>query len=134
MAEIKVDILSPARKLTTTTCNELRVPSTTGQIGILPGHAGLLTEIGVGELLVVSQKASQKLFVSGGFVEVKNDEVRVLVDIAEKPDEIDVERAKKAQQRAEERLKKTADGDVDFVRAQASLLRSIERQSVAGAL
>ena len=100
-------------------------PGAIGELGILPNHAPLVTALAPGELRVQKAGGEDPFFVSGGFLEVRNDTVTVLADTAERGDEIDLERAEAARTRAEQLLR--GEADVDKARAQASLQRSLIR-------
>lgn len=119
MAELQVSVLSPSRIVAKSTTDYLQVPSVNGYLGIMPGHTAYVTEIGVGELKLGSGEA---FFVSGGYLDVHDDKVTVMVDVAERPSEIDRARAESAQKRALDRLEKKV--EVDIIRAQAALLRA----------
>jgi len=125
-----LEIVTPDHSLVTDNVEEVVVPAAEGYLGVLPGHTPLLATLAVGELWY--RKGRQKFFlaISGGFVEVLPDKVTILAQIAERAADIDVPRAQRAKQRAEERLAKSA-GDVDIERAQASLLRATVRLQVA---
>ena len=99
-------------------------------IGVLPEHSPLLSELGMVELTYTTDGTTKSMSVSGGFVEVLPDHVRVLADKAENADEIDVARAEKSLGRAEERLKQTA-GQVDFTRALNAMKRAQARLAAA---
>lgn len=129
MADLQVQILTPAKVVQKTTASQVQLPGSKGYMGILPGHTKLVAELGVGELTVDAQGGKQTYFVAGGFVDVANDQVTVLVDVAEKPGDINRERAEKAKQRALDRLHQKA--GVDVMRAQASLLRAEGRLAIA---
>jgi F-type H+-transporting ATPase subunit epsilon len=122
MAELQVSVLSPSRIVAKSSTDYLQVPSSSGYLGIMPGHTAYVTEIGVGELKLGSNDA---YFVSGGYLDVNNDKVTVMVDVAERPSEIDRVRAESAQKRALDRLEKKV--DIDIMRAQAALLRAQTR-------
>ena len=100
-------------------------------MGILPGHAPLLTELEPGEIEYTSQGVEHALAVNWGFAEVLGDRVIVLVQSCELAVEIDVERAEKAKTRAEERLKRFNDPEVDMERARKSLSRAMVRLETA---
>ena len=100
-------------------------------IGILPGHAPLITELAVGEISYRAAGVTHYLAVAWGFAEVLPDKVTILAEKAERPEEIDVERAQAAKQRAEERLK-SGKTDVDFGRAIGALQRAETRLLIAG--
>jgi F-type H+-transporting ATPase subunit epsilon len=98
---------------------------------VLPGHAPLLTELVPGELTYVREGVKHYLSVNWGFAEVLPNRVIVLVQSAERAEEIDVERAQKAKQRAEERLQRFLDPEIDMERAQEALRRAIARLEAA---
>jgi len=109
---------------------EAQIPGVTGYLGILPGHAPLITELGVGEITYKASGAIHTLSVAWGFMEVLPDKVTILAEAAERPHEIDVERAQKAKDRAEQRLKSN-DVEVDYTRAEDALQRAETRLNVA---
>lgn len=109
----------------------LTVPGVEGYLGILSGHAPIMTELTLGEITV--RRADGKEIVmaeSRGFMEASDNKVTILADSAEKADEIDVDRAKESIKRAEERLADAA-SEIDRVRAEASLKRALNRLRVA---
>ena len=131
MSELSVQILSPAKIVTKATAKQVIAPGTKGYLGVLPGHAALIAELGLGELTVEETgTAKQIYFITGGYINVADDHVTVLVDVIEKAADIDVVRAEKAKVRAQERLAQRAE-DIDVARAQAALTRSLERIAVA---
>jgi F-type H+-transporting ATPase subunit epsilon len=128
---IELIVVSPQRQLLREKVASVQLPGASGELGILPGHAPLITELGNGEL---SYKTSGDggpvvLAVLSGFAEVLPDRVTVLAETAERPEEIDVERAKEALARAEARLNST-DPDVDWDRATVALQRALVRIKV----
>jgi F-type H+-transporting ATPase subunit epsilon len=130
--EMNVELVSPAKSLAKVKAAKLQVPGRDGYLGILPGHAALVTELGLGELLVEGPSIQpMKLLVNGGYMEVVNDQVIVLVDAAESKLEIDVARAQKARERALERLG-SKDPAIDAARAQLALARANARIAFAG--
>jgi F-type H+-transporting ATPase subunit epsilon len=111
--------------------DELNVPGELGYLGVLPGHTAFLTTLGEGELMV-RQGAEQRFFaVFWGYMEVNDDKVTILAEIAESGDKIDRSRAESARDRAEDRLRRTQESDIDFERARAALMRSMIRLQVA---
>ena len=126
---IHLTIVTPDRKLVDKQVDKVLLPGSEGYLGVLPGHAPLLTTLKVGEISYREGSAWHFVMVAWGFVEVLPDSVRVLADIAEKAEEIDLGRAKEAKARAEERLKKP--DDVDWDRARASFDRALARIQVA---
>ena len=126
----QLEIVTPARLLVKDAAEEAQVPGVTGYLGILPGHAPLITELGVGEITYKSSGATHILSVAWGFMEVLPDKVTILAEAAERPQEINIERAQKAKERAEQRLKSN-DPKVDYTRAEDALQRADTRLSVA---
>jgi F-type H+-transporting ATPase subunit epsilon len=108
------------------------LPAENGELGILPRHMPMVCSMTIGRIQVHLTDRTVNMATSGGFAEVLEDEVTVLADTAETSDEIDVERARSARRRAEERLRKRAE-DLDMARAQAALSRAINRLRVAEA-
>ncbi|MEE8421361.1 MAG: ATP synthase F1 subunit epsilon [Dehalococcoidia bacterium] len=110
----------------------LIVPTTEGQITLLPSHAALMASLDIGEMVAIAPGEELALAIHGGFIQIAADEVTVLADAAERVDEIDEERADAARRRAEERLAglDTATEAVDLLRAQLSLQRALLRQRV----
>jgi F-type H+-transporting ATPase subunit epsilon len=130
---LKLDIVTVERLVYSQDVDMVIAPGISGEMGILPRHAPLLTALTYGELRVRRGDDESSFAISGGFMEVQPDRVTVLADTAERADEIDLERAEAARRRAEERLDVMADEKVDFAKAQAALRRSLIRIKVAEA-
>jgi F-type H+-transporting ATPase subunit epsilon len=131
MAEtFQLEIVTPARLLVQEAAEEAQIPGLTGYLGILPGHAPLITELAVGEITYKANGATHALAVAWGFAEVLPDKVTILAEAAERPQEIDVARAQQAKERAE-KLLKSNDPEVDYARAENALLRAETRLTVA---
>jgi F-type H+-transporting ATPase subunit epsilon len=131
---IELIIVTPQRQLLRETVVEVTLPGADGQLGVLPGHAPLITELGIGELSYHAKKSgeSDPVAILSGFAEVLGDRVTVLAETAERPEEIDVARATEAKERAERRLAAAAnDPNVDWTRAAVALQRSLIRIQVA---
>ena len=111
--------------------NMLITRSICGELGILPKHARLMTELIPHAMRIKETGGETKIFISGGFMEVTPEKITILADAAENPDDIDVERAKAAYNRASERLNKK-DPDIDIDRAEAALARAKARLLVKG--
>ena len=101
---IKLEIITPERKVFDDTVDSVTVPTMTGEVGILPNHAPLISTLKSGVLTVSTKGSSERMVVSGGFLEVSSNKVSVLTDIAEKADEINVESAKAEREAAEKVL------------------------------
>ena len=128
--KIQLDIVTPERGLVSEAVDELILPGTEGYLGVRPGHAPLLTALTVGAIEYRKGKDVRYLSLSWGFAEVLPDRVAILAEIAEKAEEIDVDRAGRARERAEQRLRKP-DSDTDFRRAQVALQKALARLQVA---
>jgi F-type H+-transporting ATPase subunit epsilon len=109
----------------------MQIPGRDGYLGILPGHAPLITELGIGEITYRENGQTHFLAVAWGFAEVLPDRVSILAETAERPEEISVRRAEEARNRAEQRLKSN-DPNIDCARAQRALTRAATRLEVAG--
>ena len=101
---IKVDIVTPEKMLYSGDVEMVTLPGTNGQMGILRGHAPLLSTLDIGEIVLHSREGNEYLAVSGGVVEVRPDKVTILADTAETPEDIDAARAQDALARAEQLL------------------------------
>jgi F-type H+-transporting ATPase subunit epsilon len=128
--KIHLEIVTPDRQLFSGLVDDVTVPSNTGYLGILPGHAPLLAELGIGEVSYGIAGRKEYMFCSWGFVEVLPERVVVLAQTAERASEIDENRAQQAKSRAETRLG-SKDPNTDFLRAQLSLMRAISRLDAA---
>jgi F-type H+-transporting ATPase subunit epsilon len=126
----KLEIVTPEKKVVDTAAEEVQIPAKNGYVGILPGHAPLITELAVGEITYRENSTEQRLAVAWGFAEVLPDKVTILAETAERPSEIDVERARKAKERAEQRLA-SGDPNVEVDRALDALQRAEARIDVA---
>ena len=129
MAKLTLEIITGERLLLREEeIDEVVAPGSVGELGILPQHAPLVTSLQAGSLRVKRGSGEDDFFISGGFLEVREDEVKVLADAAERGSEIDLERAEAARLRAEERLR--GEATFDKIRAEASLRRSLMRLKV----
>jgi F-type H+-transporting ATPase subunit epsilon len=130
----QLEIVTPEKKVVETRAEEVQIPGKNGYLGILAGHAPLITELAVGEITYRESSGAgageQRLAVAWGFAEVLPDKVTILAESAERPAEIDAARAQKAKDRAEERLT-SGDPTVDVERALDALARADARLDVA---
>ena len=124
------EIVTPEKMVVRDVAEEMQIPGKNGYRGILPGHAPLITELAVGQISYRNGGYTHRLAVAWGFAEVLPDKVTILAETAEKAEEIDIQRAQEAKQRAEERLKGT-DTETDYQRAQSALQRAESRIEVA---
>lgn len=131
MAEtFQFEIVTPEKLVARDVAEEMQIPGKNGYLGILPGHAPLITELAVGEISYRNGGYTHRLAVAWGFAEVLPDKVTILAETAEKAEEIDVQRAQEAKQRAEQRLK-GSETETDYERAQSALQRAESRLQVA---
>ena len=126
----QLEIVTPEKKVVETAAEEVQIPGKNGYLGVLPGHAPLITELAVGEVSFRENSTEQHLAVAWGFAEVLPNKVTILAETAERPSEIDVKRAREANERAEQRLT-SGDTSVDVERALDSLHRAEARLDVA---
>jgi len=126
----QLEIVTPEKKVVDTSAEEAQIPGKNGYLGILPGHAPLITELGVGEITYKADGMEYHVAIAWGFAEVLPDRVTVLAETAERAENIDIERARKSKERAEERLR-AASGEVDYQRALTALDRANVRLQVA---
>jgi F-type H+-transporting ATPase subunit epsilon len=130
MAEkLTLDIVTPYGHVFTDEVDEIIATGSEGEFGVLPDHVPFLTTMKVGMLTYKKGSDTGHFFVNWGYAEVGPDKVTILADSAEKSDDIDVERAKEAMQRAEERLKKAE--EIDEARATSAIERAVMRVQVA---
>jgi len=128
--DMELVIVTPTRQLVRARTKEVTLPGAKGYLGVLPGHAALMTELGIGELTFQGVTQSEPLSVIRGFAEVLPNRVTVLAETAELAAEIDVERAEAAKARAEKRLA-AGDPNIDWDRAGVALQRALIRIQVA---
>jgi F-type H+-transporting ATPase subunit epsilon len=126
----RLEIVTPERVVLSDEVRFLVAPGTEGELGVLPEHAPLITTLDIGIMRVQKENRTYRVVVTGGFMEVRNNRVVVLASAAERAEEIDVERARAAKERAERRLA-SRDPEVDLVRAEAALKRALTRLKAA---
>jgi F-type H+-transporting ATPase subunit epsilon len=126
----QLEIVTPEKRVVDTSAEEIQIPGKNGYLGVLPGHAPLITELAVGEITFRSGAEEQRLAVAWGFAEVLPDKVTILAESVERPSEIDVERARNAKARAEQRLA-SGDINVDVERSLNALHKAETRLEVA---
>jgi F-type H+-transporting ATPase subunit epsilon len=131
MSSLKIDIVTAERVVYSEDVDAVIAPGIEGQLGILPHHAPLMTTLQAGELRVKRGSEEDTLAISGGFLEVRPDRVIILADTAERAEEIDMERAEAAKQRAEQRLVDRRTPGLDEARCEAALQRAMARLTVA---
>jgi len=128
--KIHLEIVTPEKQIFSGTVDAVTVPANTGYLGILPGHAPFLAELGIGEITYKVGIRIEYLSCSWGFIEVLPDRVALLAQTAETASDIDLKRAEEAKARAE-KLLSSKDPNVDFARAQLALMRALSRINAA---
>ncbi len=129
-SHLTLELVTPNRAVVREAVDEVQLPGTEGYLGVLPGHTPLLTALQVGELWFRQGDDESFLAVAFGFAEILPDRVTILAHVAERAEEIDIERAKEAERRARDRMAKSA-VDIDFERARIALMKSMIRLQVA---
>jgi F-type H+-transporting ATPase subunit epsilon len=132
MAEIELEVITPERRVLAEKVSMVTVPGLGGELGILPGHTPLISQLQTGVLSYVQDGRTSQLHVSGGFVEVRDDRVSVLAEVAERPEEIDAARARLARDHMEKQLSSWTGTEEDFENARAKLERQMVRLKLAG--
>jgi F-type H+-transporting ATPase subunit epsilon len=129
--QIQLEVVTPERRVLSVPVDSVNVPGMNGELGILPGHTPLISQLQTGVLSYVQNGTLHRLHVSGGFVEVNADRVSVLAEIAERPEEIDAARARLAREHAEKTLSAFTGTEEDFEIARARLERNVVRLQLA---
>ncbi|MCL2575172.1 MAG: ATP synthase F1 subunit epsilon [Defluviitaleaceae bacterium] len=127
--KFRLRIVTPAKTSIDKDVDMVIMQTIDGQIGVLSGHEPLTTVLDVGTLRYYDDEKIERVALLGGFAEISQKEVVILADIAEHPDEIDAERAKRAEERARKRIKDQAEG-LDYLRAELALRKSLVRQQL----
>ena len=132
MAEkIQLEVVTPERRVLNEAVDMVTVPGLGGELGILPGHTPLISQLQTGVLSYTQAGKSFQLHVSGGFVEVRDDLVSVLASVAERPEEIDAARAKLSRDKWEKQLNAWSGSEEDFEVSKTKLDRSLVRLQLA---
>jgi F-type H+-transporting ATPase subunit epsilon len=130
-SKIRLELVTPERLLVSEEVDEVVAPGFEGEFGVLPEHTYYLAILSIGVLRYRKGSDMRKVAVGGGFAEVTPDRVVVMADVAEKAEEIDLERARRAQARAEEALKDVTLDDETFAKATSALQRAMVRMAAA---
>ena len=125
-------LVTPSRLLLDEEVDEVTAPGALGEFGVLPKHISFLTLLEVGEMSYKQGGERHHLALSGGYAEVLDEVMTVLAGAAEYSDEIDIERARAARERAEKRMAELSQEDKEFAAAEAALRRALVRLQVAG--
>ncbi|GAE31310.1 F0F1 ATP synthase subunit epsilon [Halalkalibacter hemicellulosilyticus] len=129
--QINVSVVTPDGKVYDGDVDMVSVRTIEGELGILPRHIPLVAPLTVGAVRLKKGTTVEKVAVSGGFVEVRPDQVTILAEAAELPSGIDVDRAQEAKKRAEQRIETNKKDEIDFKRAELALRRASNRLDVA---
>ncbi|MCG9967927.1 F0F1 ATP synthase subunit epsilon [Pelotomaculum terephthalicicum JT] len=127
----RLDIVTPEKKIFSEDIRFFVAPGSEGELGVLPDHAALITALKIGLLRIEQEGKKFNIAVSGGFLEVRDSKATVLATAAERAEDIDVDRAEAAKQRAEQRLASKTP-DLDVLRAELALKRAINRLKATG--
>lgn len=130
---MKFEVVTPERVVLKEEVEFVLAPGNEGLLGILPHHAALLSGLNIGVVKYRQNGEDSLMAISGGFIEVVDNKVVILADAAEKGEEIDVQRALAAKERAEQRLRDKTEG-IDVLRAEMALKRALTRLTAAGKL
>ena len=129
---IELQIVTPERHILQQTVQAVEIPGKEGYLGILPGHAPLITELGVGILAYRRESETRYLTIIHGYAEVLPDRIIVLAEVAEKAEEIDSERARAAHDRAQEELAKAGAGTPEWEEQTQAIERAVVRLQAVG--
>ena len=129
---LKLEMSTPDRAPVSLEAREITIPGAKGVFTVLPNHTTYLATLGVGVMIVRGTDGGEYFFaINGGFAEVVENHILILTKTAEREDEVDVDRAEKAKERAEQRLQ-SRDADIDHIRAELALRRAISRIQTHG--
>jgi F-type H+-transporting ATPase subunit epsilon len=129
--QLQLEVVTPERRLLSEQVNSVTVPGRGGELGILPGHAALISELQTGVLSYTEDGTTFQLHVSGGFVEVNDDRVSVLAEVAERPEEIDAALARASRDQLEKQMSSWSGSEEDFEKARTEFERSTVRLQLA---
>lgn len=130
--QLLLEVVTPDRVVLSTEADVVVCPGVEGQFGVLVGHIPFMSALEIGEMYYRLGGKTEYLAVAGGFAEVTGTKVTIVAEAAELGREIDVERARRARERAERRLAMARTEAIDWARAEAALRRSLVRMKVAG--
>lgn len=131
MSTLRLEIVTPERKLYEEDVNMVVVKGVSGELGILPHHIPLVTPLKIAPVKAKKGNTDEWIAVHGGFMEVRKDKVVILAEAAELGKDIDLIRARQAKERAERRLAEKA-ADIDHKRAELAFQRALSRIAVGG--
>jgi F-type H+-transporting ATPase subunit epsilon len=129
--ELMLEIVTPEKMAFSGNVEDVTIPGTEGEFGVLRGHEALLSSIEIGELNFTKDGKKSYYAVNTGYAEVTSNKVTILIETAERSDSIDKDRARKAKENAEARLSQLVKEDNEYEKSRLALLRAIARISVA---
>jgi F-type H+-transporting ATPase subunit epsilon len=129
--ELKLEIVTPEKMTFSGGVENVTIPGSEGEFGVLRGHEALLSSVDIGELNFTKDGKKIYYAVNTGYAEVTGDKVTILIETAERSDSIDKNRARRAKENAEARLAQIAKDNIEYERTQAALMRAITRLNVA---
>ena len=129
--KIQLEVVTPERRVLADPVDMVTVPGLGGELGILPGHTPLISQLQTGVLTYVTEGKSSQLHVSGGFVEVRDDHVSVLAEVAERPEEIDAARARLSRDQLEKQINAWSGSEDELAIAKTEFERSVVRMQLA---
>jgi len=130
-SSLRLEFVTPERAIAHEDVDEVVLPGSEGDFGVLPGHAPLLAVLRTGAMWYRTGAETKYAFVAGGFAEVVPDRVSILAHVAERAEDIDEQRAEAAKRRAEEQLSGPTVSEMDFERARIAMLRALARLQVS---
>ncbi|MGA3173162.1 MAG: F0F1 ATP synthase subunit epsilon [Syntrophorhabdales bacterium] len=131
MEKLRLEIITPERVMVSQDANLVEAPGALGEFGVLPGHVTFLSTLNHGEVRYTFEGRTRFIATSGGFAEVRDDRVLLLLDTAEFGEEIDLVRAQRAKERAETALRELSPEEEEYEVLQAALFRAVTRISTA---
>ena len=129
--QLKLEVVTPERLVLSEAVDTTTIPGLNGELGILPGHTPLISQLKTGVLSYTKEGKTTQLHVSGGFVEVRDDHVSVLAEIAERPEEIDASQARSLRERVEKQLNAWTGTEEELEQARVDLERAQVRVQLA---
>lgn len=132
MSKMVLEVVTPERKVYEREIDMVIVQGVEGELGILPNHIPFVTPLRIAPLTARRDGEEDLIAVNGGFMEVRKDRVVILAESAELPEEIDVDRAQAARDRAQRRIQAEKKDDIDYLRAEIALQKAINRLKVSG--
>ena len=131
MSTFNLDIVTPTRNLEEMVVSYVRCPGLDGSFGIMANHQEGIFSLDIGEIMVKTESETKYLSTSGGFAEIVNDGVSILVETVESASDIDISRAEAALKRARDRKSSSDNENLDQVRLESALSRALNRLQVA---